>query len=242
MGFLLKKIISALILPIPMALSSLLVGALLLRRWPRMGKGLMILGPAYLLLLSFSPFSVWLTNSLELRYPVYQGQPVDYVFVLGNAHMSHPDRPPEQQLSAAAKGRLWEGLRIWRQNPDATLVVSGYGGLDPIPHALLARDAAIANGVPAEQIITLPAALDTGEEAMLTAEFAQGKSAALVTSATHMHRALKHYHGAGLAPIPSPADFTAIPSRNWQFSADNLLMSQRTLHEYIGLVWFYFRH
>ncbi|QIZ75744.1 ElyC/SanA/YdcF family protein [Ferrimonas lipolytica] len=237
MGFWIKKGITAAILPVPLAMLLMLTGWLLLKRMPRLGKALLCSGPIYLLLLSFSPVSVWLADSLETRYPVYQQQPVDVVMVLGSDHHTQAQRPIVQQLSAIARGRLLEGIRIWQQNPGATLVVSGYGGTDPVPHAKVMQQAAINLGVPAEQIIMLASAKDTTEEAQQTAAIIGKRSSALVTSATHMHRSLINYRRAGMEPIPAPADFIATPSRAWYLSSQNLLTSQRSIHEYIGLLW-----
>ncbi|WP_298441877.1 ElyC/SanA/YdcF family protein [uncultured Ferrimonas sp.] len=236
-GFWLKKAITAAILPVPLALLLMLTGWALLRWWPKAGKGLLLVGPLYLLLLSFSPISVWLADSLESRYPLYAGQPLDYVLVLGSGHHSDPTRPIEQQLSAVARGRLLEGLRLWRLNPQSTLVVSGYSGMDAVPHARMMQAAAINAGVPAGQILVLASAKDTQEEAQQTAAFVGQQTAALVTSATHMHRSMISYQAAGLTPIAAPADFIATPTHSWYLSSQNLLISQRALHEYIGLLW-----
>ncbi|WP_035387133.1 ElyC/SanA/YdcF family protein [Ferrimonas senticii] len=237
LGFWLKKGISALLLPLPSALLLMALGWLLMRRWRRLGQALLLLGPVYLTLLSFSPVTVWLANSLEQRYPVYQGQRVEFVAVLGSGHHSDPERPIEQQLSAVARGRLLEGLRLLQINPQATLIVSGYSGEDGRPHAEVMHEAARRFGVPAQRIVYFPKAKDTQEEAAATLALVGDRPLALVTSATHMHRSMLSYRLAGLTPIAAPADFIATPTRSWYLSAQNLWTSQRVLHEYIGLLW-----
>ncbi|SHH73926.1 ElyC/SanA/YdcF family protein [Ferrimonas marina] len=238
MGFWLKKAITALLLPVPLACLLMLAGGLCWRRWPRLGRTLLLAGPVYLLLLSFSPLSTALANSLEQRYPVFDiNQPVDYVLVLGSAHHSDPDRTAVQQLSAIGLKRLSEGVRIWQANPQATLVVSGYSGQDAVPHARILRQAAIELGVPAQQIVALEQARDTREEARATQLLVGDGQAALVTSATHMHRSMLSYQRMGMTPVAAPTDFIATPTHPWYLTAGNLWTSQRALHEYLGLLW-----
>ncbi|GAA4875188.1 ElyC/SanA/YdcF family protein [Ferrimonas pelagia] len=237
-GFWLKKAITALILPVPFACLIMLLGLLLLRRWRRAGQALLLAGPVYLLLLTLSPVSLWLAGPLESRYAPWQPQePVSYVLVLGSSHHSDPTRHPLQQLSATALARLMEGIRVWRANPHATLVVSGYSGKDAVAHADLQRLAALSLGVPDEQIIVIREAKDTVEEARMTAAIIKQAPAVLVTSATHMHRSMLSYQAAGLAPVAAPTDFIATPTHPWYLTSKNLWTSQRAIHEYIGLFW-----
>lgn len=238
MGFWLKKAVTALILPVPLACILVVAGLMLRRRAPRLATGLVLAGPLYLLLLSFSPVSTWLATSLEGHHVVWQPNgPVAYVLVLGNSHTSHPQRPATMQLAGASLARLLEGVRIWRQNPEAMLVVSGYAGTDPVPHAEVMRQAAMELGVPAERIHGFPQARDTEQEARLTAPLVGQAPAVLVTSASHMDRALALYRQQGLDVTPAPTDFMAQPTRPWYFSARNLWTSQRALHEYLGRLW-----
>ncbi|MBY5921216.1 ElyC/SanA/YdcF family protein [Ferrimonas balearica] len=211
---------------------------MLRRRAPRLALGLMVAGPAYLLLLSFSPVSTGLANALEAHHSSWQpGAPVEFVLVLGNAHTSHPERPATAQLSGTALARLLEGVRVWRHNPEATLVVSGSRGADPAPHAEMMRLAAMELGVPAERIHTFPEARDTEQEARFSGALVGQAPAVLVTSASHMDRALLLYQRQGMNVTPAPTDFMAQPTRPWYFSARNLWVSQRALHEYLGQLW-----
>ncbi|MBY6018319.1 ElyC/SanA/YdcF family protein [Ferrimonas balearica] len=238
MGFWLKKAITAMILPVPLACGLILGGLLLRRRAPKLALTLLLAGPVYLLALSFSPISTALANSLESHYASWQpGTDVAYVLVLGSSHSSHPDRAATAQLSATALGRLMEGIRVWRANPDATLVLSGFAGSDPTPHAELMKRAAMEQGVPESHIHTFPQARDTEQEARLTAPLVGTAPAVLVTSASHMDRALSLYQAQGLSVTPAATDFIAQPTRAWYFSARNLWTSQRVIHEYLGQLW-----
>lgn len=52
-------------------------------------------------------------------------------------------------------------------------------------------------------------AKDTWEEARQAAAFVRQKQLVLVTSASHMNRALKEFNDAGLTPLPAPTNYLA---------------------------------
>ncbi|MFI3246760.1 MAG: ElyC/SanA/YdcF family protein [Ferrimonas sp.] len=240
--FWLKKWVAAALLPIPSALGLMLLGWSLMARWPRFAKRLLLAGPLYLFCLSFSPITLWLATSLERHYAPYQNQTVAYVAVLGSGHHSEPTRPVVQQLSMVARGRLLEGVRVWQHNPAAIFIVSGYGGADGVAHAKLMQRAAIQLGVPQTQILMLLDVKDTAEEAQATAQIVGDYPVALITSATHMVRSMRHYQQHGIQVVAAPADFIGTPTHWWYLSAQNLWVSQRVLHEYLGLLWLHIAH
>ena len=117
------------------------------------------------------------------------------------------------------------------------LVVSGWGGSDAVPQAQVMANAAIELGVKPEQIIQFPLAKDTLEEAQFLKWEIGDRPFRLVTSATHLPRAMMIFHQAGMHPQAAPADFIARGGYWWQLDARNLLASQRAIHEYVGQTW-----
>ncbi|WP_417345587.1 ElyC/SanA/YdcF family protein [Ferrimonas sp.] len=237
LGFWVKKGISALLLPIPLAVLSILFGLWLSRRRPHLGRAFVLAGPALLLFLSSSFGSQWLARPLEQQYPVWTGQRAEVIMVLGSGHDSSISPMAHQQLSDTALARLTEGVRLQRLNPDSILVLSGWGGEDPLPHAVVAESAAEAMGVPATQIVTFPTALDTAMEARLFRERFGEKEVILVSSATHMPRVMALFLSRGVKAVAAPTDFIGRGAPWWKFSASNLQTSERALHEYLGLLW-----
>jgi uncharacterized SAM-binding protein YcdF (DUF218 family) len=64
---------------------------------------------------------------------------------------------------------------------------------------------------------------------------------ALVTSASHMPRAVRTFRRAGLHPIPYPVDFQASGDYGWDDwlpNADNLVSVEGALKEYLGLAFY----
>lgn len=237
LGFWIKKGISALLLPIPLAVLSILFGLWLSRRRPRLGRAFVLAGPALLLFLSSSFGSQWLARPLEQQYPVWRGQGAEVIMVLGSGHDSRISPMAHQQLSDTALARLTEGVRLQRLNPDSTLVLSGWGGQDPTPHAQVAAAAAQTMGVAADLVVTFPTALDTAMEARLFKERFGEREVILVSSATHMPRVMALFLSQGIKARAAPTDFIGREAAWWRFSAENLRTSERALHEYLGLLW-----
>jgi uncharacterized SAM-binding protein YcdF (DUF218 family) len=242
--FWVKKLLSQLVMPIPLTVILLLTAAILWhsQRKTMVNIGKVALGLAIMLLvlLSQSQISYRLTNSLESRFNVNQqvitGTCV--VMVLGSSNMEKPGLTAVQQLSSTALARLSEGIRQFHLGDDCSLVVSGFsGGQQPTPHATLMAQAAIELGVPQARIIKFESPKDTIEEAYALQQRIGQQPFRLVTSATHMPRAMMIFTSLGMQPQPAPSDFIAYQGFWWRLDADKLLASQRSIHEYVGMLW-----
>ncbi|MCG9721925.1 ElyC/SanA/YdcF family protein [Shewanella sp. Isolate7] len=236
--FWVKKLISQLLMPIPLSVFLLFIAILILRR-RKLVKTLIASSFTILLLLSSQWGSYQLANSLEQQYPVNNTPMAQgcVVMVLGSGHDSSISERATLQLSATALARLTEGVRQLGLGQQCQLVVSGWGGSDAIPQAEVMANAAIELGVKPEQIIQFPLAKDTLEEAQFLEWEIGDRPFRLVTSATHLPRAMMIFHQAGMHPQAAPADFIARGGYWWQLDARNLLASQRAIHEYVGQVW-----
>lgn len=251
--FWLKKILSQLVMPIPVTILLLLVAFMAWRFQPqrlkRLGQSALIAALSIILLLSNSQLSAWLAGSLESQYQVNrfpltqvsesETATICYVMVLGSGHTENATLTGVQQLSSMALARLLEGIRqLTLAENRCQLVVSGWnGGLTPTPHADIMRQAAIELGVVKTNIITFPDALDTIEEAKSMRHLINTKPFILVTSAIHMPRSMMTFTTLDLNPVAAPTNFISSPGYWWRFSAGNLYISQRSIHEYIGILW-----
>ncbi|GIC79415.1 envelope biogenesis factor ElyC [Moritella sp. F3] len=243
--FALKKIIGTWLMPLPFLLTLFILAALLykLTRYKRSAQILFCSSFITLLLLSLDPVATRLAATLESQYPSYQDQAVDYVHVLGNGHTTVDSLPITSQLSPAALARTIEGVRIYKLNPTAKLIFSGYSGGDINSNAMMNARLAIALGVPKSAIILLESPRDTIEEAIENKNITQGKVLVLVTSATHMPRAMSIFKQQGLSPIPAPTAHvskarTGIQPLHYYFPrANHLAVSERAIHEWLGLAW-----
>ncbi|TVP10626.1 YdcF family protein [Shewanella sp. KCT] len=236
--FWVKKLISQLLMPIPLSVLCLFIAILVLRR-RKFVKALITLSFTILLLASSQWGSHQLTAPLEGQYSV-NNDPIEnacVVMVLGSGHDSTIADRATLQLSATALARLTEGVRQLSLGQDCQLVVSGWGGSDAVPQAQVMANAAMELGVNPERIIQFPLAKDTLEEAQFLKWEIGDSPFRLVTSATHLPRAMMIFHQAGMHPQGAPADFIGRGGYWWQLDARNLLASQRSIHEYLGQTW-----
>lgn len=138
--------------------------------------------------------------------------------------------------------RLSEGIRILRMYPGSKLILSGYSGGTEISQARMMAQVALALGVAKPDIILLETAQDTWEEAHQAAGFVGNKKLVLVTSASHMNRALGEFNEAGLEPVPAPTNYLAHSNIEQAWvkytpQAQYLEQTERYWHETLGTWW-----
>ncbi|MBE0484488.1 MAG: YdcF family protein [Bacterioplanes sp.] len=258
---LIKVMAAAWLMPLPFLL--LLTGlgwVLLVLGWRRLGLAGVLAGLVGLALVSWAPVADRLLSPFESQYAALTDHAVvadlDYVVVLGGGWDSlAQDRPAGIRLSESSTARLFEGLRLVElarvaDNLDAKLVVSGASRLDEPPIAWGYRDAAVGLGLPLSRLVVLDKPTDTGAEARAFAAWlrAQGVSdlaevrLALVTSASHLPRAMRHFEQVGLRPVEAPTHFMAFADNPahlsyWVPSASHLRKTERAWYEFLaGLV------
>mgnify|MGYP001413980902 CR=1 FL=1 len=248
-GFLLKKLVAPLFLPVPLCVLLLTAGLLLLwfSRRQRMGKVLVTAAAVLLLLLSNTSISEALLKPLETRYPpllTVSSLPATptYIVVLGGGSSPNPALPPTSQLGGVTLSRLVEAVRLHRQLPASRLIVSGGTLVNAAPEAVTMAAAAIALGVPPEDILKESRSRDTEDEARLIAPMVGAAPLLLVTSAAHMPRAMVLFRHFGMHPTAAPTDYwaaRAVGAEPGEFfpRAGGLLRTESAFHEYLGAVW-----
>jgi len=244
--FLLKKLISRLLFPMPLSLELIFVGLYLLwfTRRQRAGKVLVTIGALLLTGASYFFVANGLIRPLEHRYPPFTvasgadaSRPaVRFIVVLGARANRDPAVPISSRVSGDLMVRLVEALRLHREFPGSTLILSGYNG-----SAEALTGVAEALGVSPQEIIPTPEPRDTEEEARRVAQIVDRSPFILVTSATHMPRALGLFRKLGMDPLPAPTDYLA-PRTPLGFddafpSPFNLHESEGAIYEYLGLAW-----
>ncbi|MBY3786950.1 envelope biogenesis factor ElyC [Photobacterium carnosum] len=242
--FILKKIISTLIMPLPFLLLVGVIGLCVLwfTRRKKLASILVSISLIGIFLCSFQPLTTFLLRPLEQENSAFVSttKPISYVMVLGNDQVIDKTFPITSELSQTAIARLVEGIRIFRMYPGAKLILSGYGGIasHDISHARLMAHLAIALGVNKRDILLFESTKDTKEEAFQAADVVKDKNMILVTSASQMSRALYYFHQAGLQPIAAPTNFRA--SNNIRdFVPDSTYLTQMEIveHERLGQLW-----
>lgn len=246
MLFILKKYCAGLLLPLPLLLLLIAVGVILLwfSRFQRTGKLCVTAGWLLLLLLSLQPVADSLLRPIEKRYPTWQGNsPVHYIVVLGGGYTWDPQWAPGSNLMNNSLPRVVEGVRLWLNNPGSTMIFTGAAAQNnPVSNAEAGARVAQSLGVPRRAIIILDKPKDTEEEAMAVKQAIGNAPFLLVTSASHLPRAMIFFQQAGLNPLPAPANQLAIsaPLYAWERVIPSplwLMHSDRASYETLGRLW-----
>ena len=245
MDFILKKIVSWSLMPIPLGMLLILIAILfLVRDKKRKAIGTLTVAFVWFSLLSYTPFANHLLYRFESAYPPLLQAPreIKYIYVLGGGHKSDNALPITSQVYDDAIIRLNEAIRLYyKLHKRATIIVSGYSGFySNIPHANMQQKLALALGVDPRNIILQPKPRDTQEEAKAAKKLLKNKPFILITSAYHMDRAMRWFRQEGLTPVPAPAHhFTsANQTAYWGFfNAHSLMMSTHAFHEALGVLW-----
>ncbi len=246
MLFMLKKFIGGLLLPLPFLLLVIGLAILLLwfTRWQKTAKALLTAGWLVLLLLSLQPVADRLLKPIEDSWPTWRGGArVNYVVVLGGGYTWNPDWAPSSNLINNSLPRVTEGVRLWQANPGAKIIFTGARAMtNSVSTAEAGARVAESLGVPRSEIITLDSPKDTEEEAAAVAKIIDKQPFLLVTSASHLPRAVIFFRNAGLNPVPAPANQMAIdsPLNPWEKIVPSplwLMHSDRVWYETLGRAW-----
>lgn len=205
--FLLKKIISALIMPLSIIIILLILAIIFYQHKKRFSFTCLIFATLLLTLGSFRPVANLLMAPIEHQHLAFTRSvnPIDYIIILGCKHTTDHEIPATSQLGICSLQRLVEAIRISRIHPEAQLITSGYAGYDQASNAEKVKQAAILLGIPERKIIVESYPQDTEEEAELMAPRIAGKNVVLVTNSDHMPRAIKYFQQLGIEPIAAPA-------------------------------------
>lgn len=246
MSFQLTKLAAALLMPLPLILGLLILGLVLLylNRARRLSLVALTSGTLLLLLLSVPLLPRQAATAIENDYPrLWMPPDASWVVVLGAGSRPDPSLSPVSRLSTNSLHRLAEGVRLYRQLPAATLIVTG-GVPDVTEHTLTTADdlatVAASWGVPPEAILRAREPVNTEAEADAVARWVKpGELMILVTSALHMRRAVALFDEKGLAVVPAPTQ-GLVPDGvvgNQIPRSGNISLMERSLKEIIGLWW-----
>lgn len=249
-GFIFKKVVGGLFMPLSICLFFFGLGSLylFLRRF-RDAVAPFVIGLALLYGFSLNTISGWLIGPLERSYPACNlsdptiaQMPVKWVVVLGSGHHANSLLPPAAMLEEAALFRLTEGMRVARHFQGAVLVLSGGAFQDEQPNARVMAAAAVSLGFDPGRIILMDKVLDTHDEAVQAKTIVGDDPFVLVTSASHMLRSMKLFRQEGLSPLPAPAYYRYRGESEYFLPRPaNIETCHLAVHEYLGLAWAFLR-
>lgn len=226
-----------------------LLGALcLFVGWRRIGRGLLIAAVLVLAVVGWSPLGPAALLALEDRFPSIQPpQSLAGIVVLGGAVDTHITADRGQPTLNEAGERITAVAELSRRFPEARIFLSGGASHlltdEALTESAIARDLLISLGVAPERIEMEEKSRNTwenAEQSLLATGPAPGDQWLLITSASHMPRAVALFRAVGFPIIPYPVDYRTRGIVNLRRStmsiADGLQAADLAAHEWMGLI------
>lgn len=231
----------------PFFISLILLGICLLLLWKQKTSRFVKITCTFVFVVFCLISTPWLpgllSNYHENQYPIVNqiDSKINLIIVLGGGKSDKTNLPANASLSSASIKRLVEGVRLFKQLPDATLVLSGGSNNSGQSEAELMNELALWFGVPKEKIILETKSLNTEEQALELKSIVHERPFYVATSAGHMPRAMGLLKHVGLNPVAAPTDFN-FPASNYAIpNPYNMTLMTRTMHEVLGQIWANFR-
>jgi len=217
MVFVLKKLVAPFLFPLAFFLEVLVAGLILLwfTKKQKAGKVVVTVGVALLVILGCAPVADLLLRPLEYGHPsllpdgtVPPSFPaVKWVVVLGSGHSSDPALSVTSQIATTALSRLAEAIRLHRLFKGSRLLLSGGVVFDPRPQAEVMAQVAEILGVAREDMALEVRSRDTKDQAVHVREIVGDDPIVLVTSASHMPRAMAMFRKQGIHAVAAPTGY-----------------------------------
>lgn len=242
--FLLKKIVSALILPPTSLILLAFIGQWLSRKHPKSGRTLAKLSLTILLILSLPVTGNALLQSLETLPPISEAQlkEAQAIVILGGGTNSQaPEFGDEDTVNRWTLQRLRYGAYLQQQTGRPILVTGGapFGGRSEAD----AMSETLQRDFHAKGIWTEDQSKDTAENAVYSAAILKRHNIeriAIISQAWHLPRAIKLFEQQGLLVFPAPTGYTNEdnePIIRWLPKASALDKSSIALKEYLGRIF-----
>jgi uncharacterized SAM-binding protein YcdF (DUF218 family) len=222
---------------------------LLCTRFRRTASWLIVTSVMLIALAGLSPLGNILILPLEQRFPRWdasRGAP-DGIVVLGGSIIADiaAARGDDSGLNESAE-RITATVELARKYPNARIIFSGGNGSlfdNAPPEAAVAVRTLVALGVAADRITAEDQSRNTVENAVFSRLVAQpkpGERWLLVTSASHMPRAIAVFRAAGFPVEAYPVDYRTrgpVDTRRLFYSvAFGLAQTDLAMHEWSGLL------
>lgn len=203
---------------IPFLLFGLTIGVILLYRrsltiWGK--RWLTLLVALYMVLsmpLSFKAMESVLNHGYTEHVDFTDLDGVTGIVILGGGSVTIRSGSEEMNiLSDAGILRVWEGVRLYHNLDEPWVIVSG--GVNErfgmtTPESVPMRDILIKGGVPPRRILLESSSGNTFEQALNLGPMLEARGVerfVMVTSPSHMRRAMGTFTAQGLDPIPAPS-------------------------------------
>jgi uncharacterized SAM-binding protein YcdF (DUF218 family) len=194
-------------------------------------------------IITMQPTAAIMVNSLENDYEslidTSKIKKASYIIILGGGYNDEKNMPETSLLSSSSLTRLIEGMRLKQINKNAKIIFSG-GKLyaESFTQASIYQKAykSLTNDTLPTILSELPH--NTKSEADEAFKLIGNHQLILVTSATHMPRAMYLFKKMGCNPIAAPCEFSV---KNLTYypnfpTGNSIKQAEIAIHEYIGIL------
>ena len=246
--FVLSKVLWLFVDPANLILIALVTGTILIYTpWRRLGRRILTGAVLVVFILSIFPAGKYLLEPLESRFPTDPPLPehVDGIVVLGGMLNQFITAARGQPALSAGAERITEFMQLSQRYPNAKLVFSSGSGSVLYPdqkESVVAKMFFDRMRFGSDRVLFESASRNTHENAVLTRDLvrpAPGETWILVTSASHMPRAVGCFRRAGWSVVPFPVDYETAGRGDLElrFSAlSGLGDLNKSVREWIGLI------
>jgi uncharacterized SAM-binding protein YcdF (DUF218 family) len=196
-----------------------------------------------LFVLSFMPVSSWIMASLERQYAPFDSatlrDPPSAIVVLGGISSSPVIYGATSIDLKDAMDRVRHAAALARQFPGSQVILSGGGDGPAGPESKVMAELLHEFGIARERMILETRSRTTAENARFVREIVKGEAPILlVTSASHMPRAMANFRIEEVNAIAAPTDWQVSDGFGEFFTGASASLSRLDLatHEYLGLV------
>ncbi len=245
MSWFATNLISAFLLPPLNLLLAALLGLLLTRTYPRLGRTLLLSSLALLWLCSTPYFAEGALRLLEgpPKAVDAQAQPADAIVVLGGGTYFRAPEYGADTVSAATLIRLRYAAKLQRETDKPVLVTGGKPRGNDLSEAQQMKSV-----LEQEFNVSVRWVEDTSDNTLENARYSHQllqplgiKRIYLVTHAWHIPRAARAFQAAGFEVVPAPTGFTTryrTDLLSFLPHAEGLRDSRIFMHELVGLLWY----
>ncbi|WP_256754003.1 YdcF family protein [Mesorhizobium sp. Mes31] len=244
MFFIISKLIEFFLIPSNLVTLLGLAGivAILVGR-SRLGRACIIASILLLAICGWSPLGPAALVVLEDRFPQpVIDRPVTGIILLGGAVDTHISGDRGTLAMNEAGERLTATVDLSRRYPDARIFLSGgLGHIDSagaLAESQVARDILVSLGVSPQRIDMEERSRNTcenGTESVAAVRPKTGELWLLVTSASHMPRAVGCFRAAGFGVTPYPVDYRTRGTGDLKRRAGSIAVGLAA-HEWFGLL------
>ena len=220
--------------------------SLVIQSW-RLGRRLIGLAFAISLLIAIVPVGKHILYHLENQFPQVKSLPshVDGIIVLGGFSNQFITKTRGQVALGGAVERLFETAILAQRYPKAALVISGGSGNlfhQDIKEVDTLGPALKVFGLDKNRIVFERKSRNTYENALFSQKLVKPKAGQhwiLVTSASHMPRAVGSFRKIGWSVLPFPVDYNVEGTKDLEIGFNflsGLSALNQGMHEWIGLI------